>query len=344
MAKLFGNIIIFSLLFLFIMNNVEDTRKIPRGSFKKKMTALEMQLTEINTLFLGSSMTNGDIDPHLYDSLMANYNQQTKSFNLGLHGLNLLESQYILEKLLTMQFANLKTVFLEVNDYLLFLNSANHRSTRIINYHDLKRTFIVCQAIWQTSYPIGLKLRLSRDRLNLFAKHILRTGELKHIYQSYSLQQKIFPDTLKNYNGYAEGGGRNNRFQNRNQFFRTHEGQQDYQVRLNGTHKQMLKSQKHYRQTQLAAIQILSNIISLCRSRGVNIVLINLPANGEKKFIIKNLELKQIDCPLIEMNVPAEYPELFAPENRFDHNHLNDAGAILATKIIAELSIHHLNN
>ncbi len=344
MAKLFGNIIIISLIFLFIMNNVEDTRKIPDGSFKKKMTALEMQLSEINTLFLGSSMTNGGIDPHLYDSLMANYNQQTKSFNLGLPGLNLLETQYVLENLLTMQFTNLNTIYLEVNDYWVFLNSANHNASRIINYHDLKRTFTVCLAIWETSYPIGQKLRFSRDRLNLFAKHILRTGELKHIWQSFFFQQKSYPDTLKSYTGYAEGRGRNNGFQNWNHFFRTHEGQEDYQARLNGTHKLMIKNQNHYRQTQLAAFQILSNIISHCKSRGVNLVLINLPANGEKKFIIKNLEVNQIDCPLIEMNLPAEYPELFAPENRFDHNHLNDAGAIHATKILAKLSVHHLKD
>lgn len=326
------------------MNNLEDTRKVQSRPFTKKMAALEMQLTEINTLFVGSSMTNAGINPHLYDSSMANYNQQTKSFNFGLSGLNLLESQYIMENLLAMKFTNLNTVFLEVNDYWLFLNAANHRASRMINYHDLKRTYTACQAIWETSYPLGQKFELTRNRLNLFIKHIFRAGDLKHIWQSFFLREENKPDTLRNYNGYTERRDRKNHSQGRHLFFRTQEGQQDYQARLNGTHKQMLKNQKHFGQAQLVTIHILRDIISLCKTRGVNLVLLNLPAAGEKKFIIKNLELNQTDCPLIEMNIPTEYPELFAPVNRFDHNHLNDAGAILSTKILAKLSAKHLKN
>lgn len=332
----------FSILF-FLFTQLGKNQGIEDELLNNKLAALKKQANEINTVFIGASTTNSGIKTADFDSIMHLYNYNTNSFNFGIPGMNIPETQYILDIILAEELPHLQTIILEVNDLSLEMKANKLNSSRVINYHDGKRTLAILNSIWHSSYSMMDKYRLLKTRLSLFFKRISHAGKLKDILHSF-FQNENHPNRtelnkiirLKGYSSLDKTENLNAK--KRRKEFLLESGQQKYRGFLKNSQRPEKVTEK-FQLARSSAYPFLTEILEKLSARGINTILLNSPSDGRWSFIINQLKTEQSKYLTIEMNLPQKYPALFAIENRFDAYHLNDRGAKIATKIMAETII-----
>jgi hypothetical protein len=132
----------------------------PVPNVRDKLAWLEEHGDEYDTLFIGSSRTNGAIIPDLFDRLMGEAGMPCRSFNLGINGMRPPEDTFVLETALARRRKPLKLVVVECNAFNVY--TENRRGTlRLAYWHDLKRSGAVFRNIFQPD--VGRKHWWSRS-------------------------------------------------------------------------------------------------------------------------------------------------------------------------------------
>src|SRR6476659_1816486 len=86
------------------------------GNVASHLRFFKKHRNEFDTLFIGSSQIHHDISPAIFDGVMRDRGHPTRSFNLGINGMLVGESSYILEQALATKPAHLKWVFIELDE------------------------------------------------------------------------------------------------------------------------------------------------------------------------------------------------------------------------------------
>ncbi|MEY2479178.1 MAG: hypothetical protein QOI04_105 [Verrucomicrobiota bacterium] len=100
---------------------------------------------EFDTVFIGSSRIYHHISPAIFDGVTTEKGHPTHSFNFGVDGMHLSEAVYLLEQVLNTKPANLKWIFIELDE--LQATSQGIGSRRAWYWHDWKRTSLVLRSI-----------------------------------------------------------------------------------------------------------------------------------------------------------------------------------------------------
>lgn len=340
MLKFLSKCFFLFLIGLLLVNILDDTREHKNWLVKKKFKSLSAQSDKINTLLLGSSATYRSFNPKLLDSLLnQTHSANVKSFNFGLPGANLLELQYLLQRILANKPVHLKTLLLEVNDIPLKLRNTNIQSSRYISYHNLQRTATICNSIITSPLSLITKLQMLKTRIQICFTHYARSGDLHEIWKATLRKRHRKPVQRKpHYLKYLGHEGLNEQMSQQRIYYLSKDGQKTFkEFVVNAQQADKVTSDSRY--TLLATLKTFYEISILCQKHNINLVVINPPANGAWNFAIKKLKASDLPNPIIEMNHPDKYPALFAAENRFDIYHLNEKGAALATEKLAELLI-----
>ncbi len=337
--KFLKNTILLSIILAGFFAGLQQIPVINDPIVRKKIRALNWQADSINTIFLGTSLTYRSFLPPLFDSLMSGKNQQITSFNMGIPGMQMLETQYMLEEILQRNLPQLKYLILEVPNFKPVPAAENWLAWRITKYHDVKRTTIACSAILQSSFSFTEKAEMIKTCLNHFSMNMTSAGELRQFYRTFSRDPgAALPLKLHGYKGYksleAEIG---TEYRKRRQYFISQEGQQEYRALLK---KATLNDGKRKNQSfefRLTTIEIIIDMIRQCESRGIKLIFLKPPVQGKQSAVDPLLETHFANIPLVDLNLPNKYPALFAVENMFDLAHLKREGAIVATKRLAAL-------
>lgn len=112
-----------------------------------KMRFFTAHKDEFDTIFIGSSRTNHQVSPAIFDDIMRKNGRPTRSFNFGIDGMNFPESGYLLEQALKTQPANLKWVFVELDELQTNWSFQGEGSRRALYWHDWKRTSLVLRKV-----------------------------------------------------------------------------------------------------------------------------------------------------------------------------------------------------
>jgi hypothetical protein len=112
-----------------------------------KLRYFKAHKDEFDTVFVGSSRTYHQISPEIFDEIMEQNRQPTRSFNFGIDGMNLPESAYVLELILDTKPANLKWVVVELDELQTNWFFQGEGSRRALYWHDWKRTSLVLRKV-----------------------------------------------------------------------------------------------------------------------------------------------------------------------------------------------------
>ena len=89
------------------------------------------------------------------------------------------------------------------------------------------------------------------------------------------------------------------------------------------------------RKLTAAAIDALESIVRRIRSTGARPVLVVPPCLDARAELI-SFARDRVDADVVAFNDPERFPILYDPANRFDAGHLNHAGAMVFSKLLAE--------
>lgn len=328
---------IWSLLFLLNQRNLKSAD----NDVAYKVKSVLANEASINTIFFGSSATKHTIDPQLFDSLMHINDIPVNSYNFGMSQMKVLDLQYHMEKLFAHDLPNLRYVVFELSypNPHIALNTLTN--SRFIETHDWKRFKSYYNLFWQ---QFGGRSRITSiaKRFYIFIRNVTLAGRAEQLIESLTAYQtEALPQTPL-FRGEQPDGFRPLDIETDEEILKG-------RISVNPREKEKLVTNieklatperlKNHRKEDQLLLEIYATIAGQCRQRGIQPIFLIPPKPFDYLSLVKEYEKSEIDAPLIVMNDPNRFPEIFNIQHWYDGAHLNWAGARLATKVLALLML-----
>ena len=289
-----------------------------------KLDYLKAHRDDYDTLFVGSSRVYHGITPRVFDSVTAAAGKPTRTFNLGINGMQPPESLYVLREVLAMHLPHLRRVFLEIAS-VGPPPDINNLTMRDIHWRDnqslvdgARRAFLNAKS----AHGLAAFQQLGNDLWSsglTYAQNQWNIGRLDLTTQLNKVANRLGDVMLgPSSDGYLPV---------------SHplapESLQTLQRNLKAMRDGTLKE----RETDPLNEEAYVRIKNLLAKQGIELVLISAPET------VKNYHA-WVDAPpglrLLRFDDPQKHPELYVPEHRLDSDHVNDAGAQIFTRELAQ--------
>ena len=328
--------IAYSLLFLAVLAlGVTLTRRLnpfPEvDQLREKWAYWEKHKDEYDTVFIGTSRVYRGIMPSVFDEMTAKAGVPTHSFNFGVDGMLAPEDAYAAEYILRNPPKNLRWVFLEIGLFSDDFEGRDPAIARTAHWHDWTRTSLMMRAnLWPKNRKVQWKKWFKGDpgemwpadmawtHFRLFVSRSLNLGRAAVSMEDWMLRR---PEQLERLGPKGDG------------FF-------PYEVHLEGAglldyQKRLAERQeKPPKDTPLSNYhqECVDTVLNLARKSGAKPALVLAPSLGGQRLRPAPAD----DLAVFDFYDVKAFPEMFVPEVRADHAHLNTEGALIFTRALAE--------
>jgi hypothetical protein len=289
---------------------------------------------EFDAVWIGTSLVLRDVDVIAIERALAERGVTLRAFNFGMGGMGTYEQDFLLHRLLELEPARLKYVFLEggpvglgVHQRHIFQSPGDLETVRSVYWHDAAQTLKV---LGQTArLPVGTlaKLDFATTHLRLAARKLVNYGlgpEVPRFFEGPGEPTAMLTEDL-GFRPYPE----------------PHSPEFDDPVaharrtaEVAAANRQALVLDELH--TAVHAAQY-----AAVEARGAELIYVCLPATiaePERPF----LHAAGVIPWLFDFSQPDEHPELFRFEHRWDEDHLNRAGVALLTPLLVERILAHV--
>lgn len=312
---------------------------------KVKLRAFHAQPAHWNALVIGSSRVQQQISPDLFNALLDKAGYKVRLFNFGIDGMGLLETSFLLEKLLEERPIGLRWVFIELGEVTIDSTAEQKGTIREVYWHDLKRL----TAIWEeatASTSSGehahLQSRLSawlkqdgvRDPAFTFGEDLL--NHLRAFAYNYANRGRVLEQVgrLGKPDVNLWLGPRRDGFTPKFSSIQPLE-----EARLRREVEQLRLQKLRPLPRSQTTIRLLQQIAARVERAGATPVFLGTPMAAKYPGYVES----ETDHPLVlYYDDPHLYPELYDPRFRLDHHHLNSEGAEVFTRTVARDFIRSL--
>jgi cellobiose-specific phosphotransferase system component IIB len=297
---------------------------------------------EYDVVFLGPSTTYRGIAPRLFDQVLGEQGHPLKSFNLGVGSLYVPELDFYLKKILALNPANLKWVFIDYPNNLQDTTKGNTRSLRNIYWHTPQQTLLAARAVLASADNIQYKLETVYSHIKSCFIHIFRVGELGRFWNGKVLKLEI--------SGLKSDHDRNDlSIQEQGFYSLDWEGQnkqalhQEWLDNIDVYNQKLESWQNGPNETYFSPFiyHHAQSLLKKTKKQGIQGVLLIPPVLYDVNTIKKLYENQDIPL-LFAFNDPKAFMELYRPEFKFNDGHLNTKGAEAFTYSLAILFADYL--
>jgi hypothetical protein len=288
---------------------------------------------EFDTILIGSSRTNRQVIPRLFDETMAAAGIQTRAINLARDGMRPPEDGFVLDEALARRNAPLRLVVMELNPVEMRITDADLETEREIAWHDADRMRILWMRVWSGAggdeRRIGRRLSDWWGNLRYFGTHaqLWLWAQSRVGVGSGLVEQRLRLQTAPT-RRHADLGPLGDGF-------RAAAGDDQLDARERKHFASALATMQGGRRitTGDGATQFhLREWARRVRALGARLVIVSPPTT--------KMDALQpdpgLDAWFFDFSDPVQYPELFAPEHRRDEGHLNMQGSMIYTRLMAE--------
>ncbi len=292
-----------------------------------------------SVLFFGSSKIYGGFIPTVFDEKLRKQGHAVQSFNLGFDGMSFPESVYFCEKLLARGALKPRYVLVELTPLRKRIPPVHRNTLRARYWHDFKRTWLCWRALvsdaptWaaftspQPELLGDTPAQVTREHAKLFVHRLFSVSDGAPLLTSrlgLPEETRWKPTDL----------GRNHPDPSLLGYYPTHRPmpkaeqpayERDLAVHENTTPGEPdLVAEAEYRELgrRIAAT-------------GAKMILVVFPNSLPNRRIFVAGRAPE-GVPVLAFDNPRAYPQLYPPEVRADAVHLNDAGAKVFTRLLAE--------
>lgn len=290
-----------------------------------KRSYLLQNSSSFNTIFLGSSKTQNQILPQLFDERAAENGLSIHSYNFGVGGLTPLESLNIYENLLCKDSLHFKYAFIEL-DWIATIKYENLNVARSFYWLTSANYSYSVNSILRSSVPFPRRAwGLFHYSLG-YVENMLNVGKVQEVikFQTHTRSQR----------------------------FREHDSNVIHHGFIPITHKQDTLQKKLYDEVISSSRMCVENLnslragnlsrpflnrleqlISVSKKRGIDVYFI-MPLQWkyyqyvELMPVINALKEAKVIC-LFDVD---KYKDIYSPDHFADPNHLNSNGAALYTE------------
>lgn len=294
-----------------------------------KLEYLKEKKIDPDNYFIGSSVTFRHVIPTIFDSL--SYNDIGYSFNLGCDGIFAPQTTFLLEHLME-EDTSIKHLFIELNSYDYF--GQNFRTTRSKYYFNSKYLADFYQYISASSISITNKLGISGMYLYTYFEKIgglgMRNKFLTQLQEKNTFKGDVLMGEYKD-GHFALKEKKRSQKEEKELKEELQKIENDFEL----TYRNILSKKTGYNKVLKKQ---LDTFFQKAKEKNVNVIFI---LNPVEYVFDKPSEMVALFQALPEKNKidladPNKHQEFYLLENRWDRGHLNDKGAIIYSKKLAE--------
>ncbi len=305
----------------------------------EKVEYLHLHGDEYDTVFVGSSRVNFQIMPSLFDETLAAAGRSAKSFNAGQLGMRPPEEGYFLDHVLRQPHRRLRLVFIELMS--LEARAPKVTSERFVSWHDGPRMGLLWTWVrgeWAQLHVAGTAegglwssywapLSVWFSHVPALCQQMGNLGRGATVVQEWLLTERRSAGSQRKWG--SLGAQR--------------DGWMPYDARETMDEKTGAAYRKDYAARldtpavpfdDLASDTAVEAMLEAVQRAGATPIFF-VPPMTTDRYYYPPPELAG-KMTIWNFSDPHLYPELFAPESRCDHIHLNTAGARIFTRILAQ--------
>lgn len=338
------------------------------GTVGAKVEYWRAHASEFDTVFVGSSHVHRGFVPEEFDRLLAAGGLECRSFNFGIQLPHLIEARHLIQEVLAS--GNVERVFLEYQSLVPQVDPENAFIPRSLYWHDGPGTALAVERCLAWGRALGDGFGFAEDRSEVHSIFVLAerfavppcwraSGEHVEHFLVNALLIGRGKDVVKGLlgrehgqtarvgasQGYLSleeeladlaGRGEANAYARRRATFLAELERYSEEVAALEREPEVFGDQEWMNPELLRVddLELLQRIAAEVQERGVQFVLVVMPSQSCNRAFEERL-VEDLGARVLRYNRPDLYPELYAPENRFDAGHLSGQGALLFTRILA---------
>lgn len=321
---------------------------------------------DYDIIFIGGSVTHFGVIPKLFDEFMLKEGSNIKSFNFGIQGANASQVDFYLQKILAINPANLKWIFIDCAFDLYIVEFP--RSLTDIYWHTPQKTIESFQLTLETNESWKTKAKKIYVNFQSFFYRWLGIARVSNWWDEKILGLSLTKtdslgslsatseDKIIEESGYYAIDWREDFDNWKKRFFnveKSNKYQKDLQEELakiqSFSQQDMLITDKN---SHFQGIRIVKNIVSRIEHQNehgsqkiepIFVIPPTLEINYNNSAMLQAYNLGYIST-LFAFNKPNIFANLFQLDRRVDAAHLNHQGAKEYTLSLAEEFSQHLKN
>jgi hypothetical protein len=326
-----------------------------------KLEGLAPLIDEVDTLFVGPSLVYRHVDPARFDALTAEAGRPTRSYNLGVSGMGLLEMRWVLGRVAALQPPRLAWVFLDPYALGLELPDENRETGRVIAWHDLGTTWDSVVLAQASGLSSAERMALAENHLVAGFFHWGNIGRLRLLLEERLLgtaATRETRDTERQAASLRALGPAGDGFLDLDQALRTATGAEledlqerrsnfvdqksgSFLIRVKAARRAGPRKARDIPALDPTTEAVLRDVAAQVEALGARLVLFNGPSLYNLELLLQAHRLGLSETTL-QFADPKAHRKLFLPEERFDARHLDAEGArrytdALAAAFLAEL-------
>lgn len=275
---------------------------------------------EPDVLFVGSSRFYHQIIPPQFDREVAATGVPVKSFNFAVDGCWPPESFYLLRQILAQRPARLRWVVIDLMDINSRIPPENRDTPRVRYWHDLRHTIMALRETWsRVERPASERSDQCLEHVQLFLQNAFSLGR-----GAASLQTWAFTGKKKER---SPVWGKEAGYAAEPDVVMSGEPLANYE-------RLVEKLRKGLRPFPMPPVfyEAVRDIAAVVRASGAEPIFVIAPTVNPRE----NFSDTPPGLEIWRYNDPMEYPELYRADRHFDDYHLNAAGAVEFTRLLAE--------
>lgn len=298
--------------------------------YSDKLDHLAQRGKSYDVVFIGSSRVRRQISPRVFDATLKEKGWDGRSFNFGMDGLGHPEMPYLIDQLLDLHLPRLRYVFLELTRFgREFGPLMQADSVRVLHWHTLPYTTMICRAIWDDpeSRPASLRLANIAEHWQIYLRRQFHSGRgHDFLAQFYFGTSPARPNLGPEQSGF---------FPERATF---------PPAQLENYRRQVAEQSAkrgHAPVQDRVFEEATEEMLDKLRRRGITPIIITVPRiYPSPPWIPTSVTAPGDDRAargfVLRFDDPAQHPELFDPRHHYDAQHLNAEGAELFSRQLAE--------
>lgn len=305
---------------------------VPEAGEKHRFFA--QQGDRYDTIFLGSSRVEMQLVPAVFNQRAAELGHPLTAFNAGVSAMQPPEDAYFFDALMRLPHPRLRWVFVELLPVGLAPDQTRREGGRLAYWHDWERNRILWQCFAAEFQRTEKSLSQKRQRDKPWVTRLSQYGEPLGQYAGHV---RLFFQRAVNLGAAVPLLSRAPAASST-----VEDGWVKSPGALTGTaladYERNLADRRETPQTAKpgnpAGAEALRRLLEKIARAGAAPVLLIPPTVGPSRFEPPP-DLRR-SCIVLDFSDPREFPELFAPENRLDSEHLSAAGAPVFSRLVAE--------
>jgi len=295
-----------------------------------KLKFIEEKNLDPNVYFLGSSVTNRQVRPTQFDSIIAD--DSLSSFNLSVDGTMPPHHFFLLEELLDSD-KTVDYVFMELDGFDHM--PPRHFLTTFSKFYFTPRWFCwsMSNLLFSKSIPFNQKLYMSYKYCRSFVENVffigMRYDALKSLLKKNAFSYRVL-DKHKDGFMYFNTMFTENEIQSREKNKILNQTKQEFKAAY-ALSPLELKSNFVYK-------ALLKKYLHRAREKGIKLHYVITPRNSVLISAEELIDIKNSfpDDIIMDMADPSVFGDLYDPTLRYDADHLNDKGSILYTAYLSQ--------